>query len=228
MDYAAYYQENLYPLQDKALQRIKLVAPAFYLTGGTALGRFYLQHRYSDDLDMFVNRNDKFSELMDGIIKELQKEFQETRIQLSDTDFVRMFVTENAIELKIEFINDVKFHFHDTKSEEGFTLDSWQNILSNKICALSRNAPKDYADILFLSLKYAFNWADIYEAAKQKDTWVNEIPSGEMINDFDVQRLSEIRWINEKTDINEFKDHFHIIARDILMAADNSLCKERK
>jgi hypothetical protein len=27
----------------------------FYLTGGTALGRYYLGHRYSEDLDFFVN-----------------------------------------------------------------------------------------------------------------------------------------------------------------------------
>lgn len=72
---------------------------------------------------------------------------------------------------------------------------------------------------------YAFNWADIYDAAKLKDTWVNEISTAQMIHDFDVQRLSEIRWINEKTNIHEFKDHFHTIARDILMAADNSLYK---
>jgi len=207
------------------LNTIKRTAPAFYLTGGTALSRFYLQHRYSEDLDLFINDNEKFPDLTDGIIKELQKEYQKTRIQLSDTDFVRIFVNENGVELKIEFINDVAYHFHSLKNEQSFQIDSWQNILSNKICALSRNAAKDYADILFLSLTYAFNWVDIYDAAKLKDTWVNEISSGQMIHDFDVQRLSEIRWMNEKTNINGFKHHFHVIAKDILMAADNSLCK---
>lgn len=225
MDYAAYYQKKLYPLQDRAFNRIKKAAPAFYLTGGTALSRFYLQHRYSEDLDLFVNRNEKFSELIDGITDEFQKEFQETKIQLSDTDFVRMFVKENDTELKVEFINDVKYHFHDVKDEKGFLIDSWQNILSNKLTALSRNAAKDYADILFLSFRYAFNWADIYDAAKLKDTWVNEISTAQMIHDFDLQRLLEIRWINGKTNLKEFKSHFHIIARDILMAADNSLYK---
>lgn len=63
----------------------------------------------------------------------------------------------------------------------------------------------------------------------KKITWVNEIASGEMINNFDIKRLSEIRWMNETTDLNEYKGHFQIIAKDILMAADNSLCKnERK
>ncbi len=33
----------------------------------------------------------------------------------------------------------------------------------------------------------------MYEAAKQKDTWVNEISSDELIDNFDIQRLSQIR-----------------------------------
>lgn len=228
MVYEAYYQKKLYPVQDKALDIINKTAPAFYLTGGTALSRFYLHHRYSEDLDLFVNRDEKFSELTGAITEKLRKEFQVVRIQLSDTDFVRVFVSENDTELKMEFINDVEYHFHEIQNKGGVTLDSWQNILSNKITALSRNATKDYADILFLSLNYAFNWADFYDAARLKDTWVNEITSARMIHDFDVQRLSDIRWINEKTDISEFKDHFHIIAKDILMAADNSLCENQK
>lgn len=50
MDYATYYQEKLYPLQNRALNRKNNAPPAFYLTGGTALSRFYLHHRYSEDL----------------------------------------------------------------------------------------------------------------------------------------------------------------------------------
>lgn len=39
-----------------------LLAKSFYLSGGTALAGFYLQHRYSEDLDFFnVNVNLKTS-----------------------------------------------------------------------------------------------------------------------------------------------------------------------
>jgi predicted nucleotidyltransferase component of viral defense system len=50
-----YYTNNLYPFQDLVLKLIMEVDDTFYLTGGTALGRHYLKHRYSDDLDFFVN-----------------------------------------------------------------------------------------------------------------------------------------------------------------------------
>lgn len=46
---------ELYQLQDRALARIRGVDHGFYLTGGTALGRGYCRHRYSEDLDFFAN-----------------------------------------------------------------------------------------------------------------------------------------------------------------------------
>ena len=50
-----FYTQYLYPLQDQVLERINKLETGFYLTGGTAASRGYLQHRYSDDLDFFVN-----------------------------------------------------------------------------------------------------------------------------------------------------------------------------
>jgi len=55
-----YYTNKLYPFQDLVLKKIMQVDDTFYLTGGTALGRYYLKHRYSDDLDLFVNRENDF------------------------------------------------------------------------------------------------------------------------------------------------------------------------
>ena len=55
-----YYINNLYPFQDLVLKLIMNIDDTFYLTGGTALGRYYLKHRYSDDLDLFVNRKNDF------------------------------------------------------------------------------------------------------------------------------------------------------------------------
>lgn len=61
----AYYFEQLYPLQDQVLSLIDAQKTGFYLTGGTALARCYLQHRFSDDLDLFVNLNPEFGDCVD-------------------------------------------------------------------------------------------------------------------------------------------------------------------
>lgn len=52
--------DKLYPLQDQILNLLSRVESDFYLTGGTALSRHYLNHRFSDDLDFFFNRSVNF------------------------------------------------------------------------------------------------------------------------------------------------------------------------
>jgi len=54
--------KRLYNQQDKILNLLEGRPGDFYLTGGTVLGRFYLGHRYSDDLDFFVNDQPNFAE----------------------------------------------------------------------------------------------------------------------------------------------------------------------
>lgn len=57
---AAWFERVLHPLQDEALAAAAPADTGFYLTGGTALGRIHLRHRYSEDLDLFVNDDDRF------------------------------------------------------------------------------------------------------------------------------------------------------------------------
>ena len=60
--------------------------------------------------------------------------------------------------MKIEFVNDVLFHTGEIQITNFFhRIDSWENILSNKICALSPDEAKYVADLIFLSMKYTFN-----------------------------------------------------------------------
>ncbi|MCP5106411.1 MAG: nucleotidyl transferase AbiEii/AbiGii toxin family protein, partial [bacterium] len=51
------HYHSLYLFQDRVLALIGQFAPDSYLGGGTALSRFYLNHRYSEDLDFFFPGN---------------------------------------------------------------------------------------------------------------------------------------------------------------------------
>lgn len=66
---------RLYRFQTKVLETLKPVMDSFYLTGGTALGRFYLNHRFSEDLDFFLNMDSGFEKKVKMIEKELNNEF---------------------------------------------------------------------------------------------------------------------------------------------------------
>ena len=218
-----YYTNNLYPFQDLVLKLIMKVDDTFYLTGGTALGRHYLKHRYSDDLDLFVNREKNFKQLSNKIISQLQDHCPEIEVALLSEDFARIFVHNDKCSLKIEFVNDVLFHAGEIQYADFFCrIDSWENILSNKICALARDEAKDVADLIFLSMKYVFTWETMINYARQKDTWVNEIEVSQSIYEFDTRRLIKINWIKEP-EYETMQNVCKIIAKDIIDGGKNSL-----
>src|SRR5450759_3603027 len=81
---------KLYRIPDKLLLALKQVMSSFYLTGGTALGRFYLNHRYSEDLDFFINKSVIFNSLIKDIEKVLINKFHVLKQQsIAYDDFVR-------------------------------------------------------------------------------------------------------------------------------------------
>lgn len=218
-----YYTNNLYPFQDLVLKLIMEIDDTFYLTGGTALGRHYLKHRYSDDLDLFVNLENNFKQLSNIIISQLQNNFSEIEIALLSENFARIFIHNDEYSLKVELVNDVLFHTGEIQPANFFhRIDSWENILSNKICALSRDEAKDVADLIFLSMKYNFTWETMINYAREKDTWVNEIEVSQSIFKFDTRKLIKIRWIKEP-DYKKMQDVCNIIAKDIIDGGKNSL-----
>jgi hypothetical protein len=146
----AFYLQQLYPFQDEVLQVINAVETDFYLTGGTAASRGYLQHRFSDDLDLFVNDDPRFQLWSQRLIQALITVQQwQAQINLRDERFVRLTIYQQQLSLKIELINDVPAHIgmiteHPTLGR----LDSAENILANKVTAtVSREEPKDLSDI---------------------------------------------------------------------------------
>lgn len=219
-----FYKDKLYPLQDKVLQTIGAFDTSFYLTGGTVLGRFLLHHRYSDDLDFFQNAAPDFLSKTTEVIDHLKKTFLDIRESNRQESYARYFVVEGDVELKIEFVNDVKYRVDSlTRDHLGIWVDSWENILTNKITALSRNAGKDFVDVLFLSLKYPFNWEAIIDHAKQKDAWINEINISQQLMNFNIEKLDEVKFPETFDTRKITKQYFEILARESLHGFDNSL-----
>jgi hypothetical protein len=218
-----YYNNKLYPLQDEVLDIIGKEHSSFYLSGGTALGRHYLHHRYSDDLDFFQNDSESFKNDANKIITALKRKYSVAcNVTLLDEKFVRVFIKCEDFSLKLEMINDVPFRQGDIIAGDLFCrIDSWENILSNKISAISRNEPKDIADILFLAQKFSFNWKDATESAKKKDMWVNELEISSIFANYDTNLLKQLLWI-EAPDYDKLMQQLKVISRRILTAENNS------
>jgi len=230
-----FYQEILYPFQDGILSIVKKLNTPFYLTGGTALSRHYFNHRFSDDLDLFMNGNKSYSRHVEDIFRALEEnktagefsiDYQRLR---KEENYTQLFLKKKAaqdsidVELKIDIINDVAAHYGDfEKSETLGLVDSWRNILSNKLSAIFRYEAKDFVDIWIIARKKAFNWKEIILEAKTKEVGVDPVAIFEIIKSFPPDVLSSIKWdmnVDEKTFISDLST----IADAIFYGNENTL-----
>lgn len=218
-----YYQNTLYPLQDKILEIVGKLSVGFYLTGGTALSRAYLHHRYSDDLDFFVNDVPDFKAQVNTIIKAIADAGHPIDISVADDGFARIFVFDGDSSLKLDFVNDVPFRSGTPIVTPLFVrTDNLNNILSNKVTALGRYSTKDVADIVYICESLTFSWENIVNDASEKDLWVNPVNAVEVLERFPVEKLQEINWMIEPPSHQWFNSRINQIITDILDGNENS------
>lgn len=221
-----YYQNILYPLQDKVLEIVGSLPVEFYLTGGTALSRAYLHHRHSDDLDFFLNRAQDFKQQVNEVTRAFSSSSQQFEVANTDENYARIFITGPDCTLKLDFVNDVAFRRGlPVKTSIFIRTDTILNILSNKLSALSRYATKDLVDIVFISENTPFTWEEIFDDASQKDLWVNPVNIAEILEKFPVQKLQEIAWAGQIPSDEWFMSRVNRIIPDILDGGSNSLFK---
>ena len=159
MDYV-----KLYELQDMVLDEVFKITKSFYLTGGTALHRFYYDIRYSDDLDFFCI-DEFFAYEIREIINSLKEKFN-IKLKVDAQHFKLLYIDD----LKVDFV-DTHFepHFGDFLKKEGLVIDSKENIFINKITAImGRDEEKDIADFYFLKTKENYNLKEYLKKAKEK------------------------------------------------------------
>jgi hypothetical protein len=167
----AFYFDILYPFQDRVLRIIDELETGFYLSGGTAASRGYLHHRFSDDLDLFVNDDGQFGLWADRVIQAMTRETGwTTTVSLREKRFVRLSLVHDKAVLKIEMINDVPAHVGDIRHDPVLgRLDTAENILANKITALiDRDEPKDLADVWGFCCRLGLSLLAALEAAGSK------------------------------------------------------------
>jgi len=215
---------KLYLLQDKFLSWWVSLGLPFYLTGGTALGRFYLNHRFSEDLDFFMNANNQYSSYISELKNKITTRFTiNIQQSLFADDFTRLFISEDNEYLKIELINDVDYYAGNQAEYKYGRIDNPLNILSNKLTALvGRDEPKDIFDIIQLSLNYSFNWPDIFYQSKQKAV-INELDVEQRLISFPVEWMETVNWLATPIDLDETRNLLTQIADDFLLGKPNSL-----
>jgi hypothetical protein len=198
-----FYEESLYPLQNGVLRVLNSCKTRFFLTGGTALSRAYYGHRYSDDLDFFVNDDPEFHAQVDLALTALKADgfIWNTNTNFTSRDaFLSLKVRRAETEtlLKLDFVNDVAPHFGGFTATELFgRTDSVRNILSNKLSALFRDAAMSVADIREIALHETIDWAEIISEARQKEAGIELPVVAEILGGLPRHEFDAIRWIND-------------------------------
>ena len=195
----------------------------FYLTGGTALSRFYYQHRYSDDLDFFSIKELKdFRAILTKVIDAARVEGFLIEVETISDHFYRIYAKEKGVSLKIDFVNEVVYHWGELKRFPLFSsVDDQTNILSNKISCISRYEVKDIADIWVLSKQMPFSWRDILDIANKKSP-VDPLEASKIIKTLPKDELKVIKWSRD-VDLDQIHSDLQIIAEDILLGRRNTL-----
>lgn len=149
------------------IRKADFIIKNFYLTGGTALSQYYLQHRYSDDLDFFteteVNRRDIYQ-----FIAALSDSLKVTFV-LKETEIAQIFFLKFSQEkiVKIDFVYQPVKRLKKETIDKGIIVDSFFDIAVNKIITVSdRSSVKDFVDLYFI-FNYFTIW-DLIHGAKIK------------------------------------------------------------
>lgn len=127
----------------------------FYFTGGTALSAFYLQHRYSEDLDFFTQK--KFDtqdifELIDSWSKEHGFTFTS---EFHEVVYIFMLTFKSKEVLKVDFGYYPHKRIEEDNIIDGLKTDSLTDIGVNKLLTVTqRSNVKDFVDLYFLLNKF--------------------------------------------------------------------------
>jgi len=228
---ANFYRDILYPFQDGILNIVRQLNTPFYLTGGTALGRHYFNHRFSDDLDLFVNSEPDYSRHVAQILNAIEENQKSLNFSIDyrrlrkEEHYTQIFLTqlENAADLKLDLINDIAAHYGELEHSKTMgRIDSWRNILSNKLAAAFRYEAKDFADIWIIAKHKPIAWREIITEAKTKEAGIDPLALQEILRTFPSDEVMAVKW-SIPIDQKEFIADLATIADDIFQGKENSL-----
>lgn len=144
---------------------------SFYLTGGTALSAFFLQHRFSDDLDFFTGEAGQVARVV-PVLEEVSKHLGiRVEVRRQFASFLEVFLHDvHGSVIKCDFALDSPFRLQPLVKHEGFDIrsDNALDIACNKLSALfDRAESKDFVDIFFID-RELYPFAELLEQAKKK------------------------------------------------------------
>lgn len=191
-------------------------ARAFYLTGGGALAEFYLEHRLSQDIDLFT-QDRKAWEAIESDLKAAAEavgasfEFNASKEQ---NELHRAFIQfPGEAKLKIDLVRDAPPHFGELNVQpDGIIVDALENIAVGKLLALyGRGYPRDFVDLYFL-LNYGLDIDRLLVLGKEKDSGLFEFYLAGMMQQVVEIESDDLPPMLKPLDLERMKQFFLALA----------------
>lgn len=161
--------------QQKLLQLIsrdKIICNSFYLTGGTALAEYYLQHRLSEDLDFF-SETEFTPQVISVFFKKIQKKAGIKKIEFEQSFNRNLFFLDlDGDSIKTEFTYFPFPRIEKIKKIGQLAIDSLVDIAVNKVFTIyQKPRARDFIDLYLIIQQQGWDIADLIKKAKVKFDW---------------------------------------------------------
>ncbi|MEK7106836.1 MAG: nucleotidyl transferase AbiEii/AbiGii toxin family protein [Patescibacteria group bacterium] len=145
------------------------ICQTFYLSGGTALAEFYLQHRLSEDLDFFSEEEFE-PEGVSAVLKKIQKAAGIVRVRYEQSFNRNLFFLElERDEIKTEFTYFPFPRIEQKKKIGNLHIDSLIDIATNKIFTIyQKPRSRDFIDLYCILKRESWTIADLVKKARIK------------------------------------------------------------
>lgn len=146
----------------------------YYFTGGTALTEHYLQHRLSDDIDLFTEKSEVDQLSIEAFLKKISAKLHVNEI--SKSQFLGLFNYylhfEDDSTLKIDFNYYPFSRIEPRKRDKSIQVDSMYDIATNKIQTIfTKPRSRDFIDLYFIFQKQKYDLKKLLIATKTKFDW---------------------------------------------------------
>lgn len=188
------------------LRRYPALLSTFYLTGGTALAACYFNHRISEDIDLFSERQFDHASVMATMVKITDSLHVGSKL-INIEGRLRYDLTFPHQELlKIDFVFYDFAHIEPVQSVEGLAVDSLGDIAVNKLLSISqRTASKDFVDLYFLLKKYTV-WDLMHGVAHKFKTDIEPFYLSSLFAK--VDQLTDLPIMEKKLSLKQLKRFF--------------------
>jgi len=152
----------------------KQITNRFYFTGGTALAEFYLQHRLSEDIDLFTEKEEVNQLVINVFLEKISSKLSVKKIKRSQ--FLGLFsyvlIFEDGEQLKVDF-NYYPFpRINKGKKFKNLDVDSIYDIAVNKVQTMfTRSRSRDFVDLYYIMTIFNYSLDQLIKDSKVKFDW---------------------------------------------------------